>query len=205
MIPPFLQIDPTTISTDAQFLSSVAIILGAIFVVIEMRQNDKLLEATNKEAESTSEQARLTGEQIKQNHELAVMDLIMRIYEFADSLEVQSSFMTVLSAKISSFEDFEKLPETKKLAFLQIVSLFESIGLLVERGFVKADIIDDMFATQLVWDTTKPFVLGMRERYMTEDFYFFFERLHNRLAGTNTGSITSQYRATKTDDTRTVS
>ncbi len=190
-----LQIDLGTISVDASVLSSIAIILGAVFVVYQIRQDEKMIQASIRQANASAEQARLTMQQFVQNSNLATMDIVMRMYEFADSMEVQSSYLTVLKAGVSSFEDFEKLPEQKQLAFFQIGSLFESLGYLVEKGFVKPEIIDDMFATRLAWEKLKPFVSGMRKKYAAEDYFFFFERLHNRLSSTTTGSITEEFLA----------
>jgi hypothetical protein len=127
------------------------------------------------------------------------MDLVMRIYEFADSMEVQRSYFTVIRAKIASLEDFENLPDEQQLAFYQIASLFESLGFLVEKGYVKAEIVDDMFATKTAWELTRPFILGMRQRFAAEDYFFFFERLYNKLSKTETGSITGEYLARKAD------
>ena len=193
--PPLMTISIGTIVTDTSILSSVAIILGAVFVVYQIRQDKELLAASVRQADANAEQARLTMQQFVQNNNLATMDLVMRIYEFADSMEVQKSYTTVIRSKISSYEDFERLPEDKQLAFFQITSLFESLGFLVEKGYVKAEIVDDMFATRLAWDMTRPFIVGMREKFAAEDYYFFFERLFNRLSKNETGSITGEYLA----------
>jgi len=190
-----LQVDVGAVATDTSILSSIAIILGAVFVVYQIRQDKEMLQAQVRAADANAEQARLTMKQFLQNSELATMDLVMRIYEFADSMEVQRSYFTVIRSKIASLEDYEKLPEEKQLAFLQVASLFESLGFLVEKGFVKAEIVDDMFATKTAWEMTKPFILGMRQRYAAEDYYFFFEKLFNRLSKTETGSITGEYLA----------
>jgi len=194
-----LQIDFGAIATDTSILSSIAIILGSVFVVYQIRQDEKMLQSSVRQADANSEQAKLTMKQFVQNNELATVDLVLRMYEFADSMEVQRSFVTVVRAKIGSFEDFQKLPEDKQLAFFQIASLFESLGFLVEKGYVKAEIVDDMFATKLAWDTTKPFVMGMRTSFAAEDYYFFFERLYNRLSKIETGSITGEYLARLAD------
>jgi hypothetical protein len=190
-----LQVDIGTISTDTSILSSIAIILGSVFVVYQIRQDKDMLAAQVRAADANAEQARLTMKQFLQNSDLATMDLVMRIYEFADSMEVQKSYFTVINAKIASLEDYDNLSDEKKLAFLQVASLFESLGFLVEKGFVKAEIVDDMFATKTAWEMTKPFILGMRQRFAAEDYYFFFERLFNRLSKTDTGSITGEYLA----------
>jgi len=194
-----LQIDVGAIATDTSVLSSIAIILGSVFVVYQIRQDKEMLQAQVRAADANAEQARLTMKQFLQNSELATMDLVMRIYEFADSMEVQRSYFTVIRAKISSLEDFDKLPDDQQLAFYQIASLFESLGFLVEKGFVKAEIVDDMFATKTAWELTRPFILGMRQRFSAEDYFFFFERLYNKLSRTETGSITGEYLARKTD------
>ncbi len=194
-----LQVDVGAIATDTSILSSIAIILGAVFVVYQIRQDKEMLQAQVRAADANAEQARLTMKQFLQNSDLATMDLVMRIYEFADSMEVQKSYFTVLQSKIATLEDYEKLPDEKKLAFLQVASLFESLGFLVEKGFVKAEIVDDMFATKTAWELTRPFILGMRQKFSAEDYYFFFERLYNKLSKTETGSITGEYLARKVD------
>ncbi|MDA4112218.1 MAG: DUF4760 domain-containing protein [Thaumarchaeota archaeon] len=171
-----------SISSDAQLLSSVAIVLGAVFVVFQLRDDKKIIEASIRQANSSAEQARLSTEQLKQNYELSTVDLVTDIYDFANSLEFQNSWLTVIRAKLSSYADFQKLPEERQLAFLQVASLFESIGLLVEKGYVKQELIDDMFATQQAWQALEPFVMGMRQEFEAEDYYYFFEKLHKRLS-----------------------
>lgn len=169
-----LQLNFDSVSADATLLASIAIILGTIFVVLEMRDNKKLVEASLR-------QANTAAMQLTQNHELATVDLITKIYDFANSLEVQRSWLTVISTKLTSYEDFERLPEERQLAFHQIASLFESIGLLVEKDYVKEELVDDMFATQLAWKSLEPFVLGMRRKFASEDYYLWMEKLHKRL------------------------
>ncbi len=188
-----LQVSLGVISTDTSILSSIAIILGSVFVVYQIRQDKEMLQVSVRQADANAEQARLTLKQVLQNSELATMDLVLRIYEIANSMEVQRSYMTVIQAGISTYEEFERLPEEKQLAFFQIASLFESLGFLVERGFVKADIVDDMFATGTAWNSLEPFVRGMRKRFAAEDYYFFFERLYERLSQGRTGSVTGDY------------
>jgi hypothetical protein len=173
LLPATLQVFDT-ITADATLLSSIAIILGTVFVVVEMRDNRKLVQASFR-------QANTAALQLKQNYELSTVDLITKIYDTANSLEVQRSWLTVLSTKLDSYDDFEKLPEEKQLAFHQIASLFESIGLLAEKDFVKEELIDDMFATQLAWEKLQPFIAGMRKKFQSEDYYVWFEKLHNRL------------------------
>jgi hypothetical protein len=176
-----LVFDLGSLNSDVSIVSSLAIILGTIFVVVQIRQNTSLVRAAAEQAKAAATQAKLTTEQMKQNNELANIDMIMRLYEFANTAEVQAAWLTVVNSKISSFEDFLKLPKPEQVAFYQIGALFESVGVLVEREIVKDDIIEDMFATQLAWQSLKPFVSGVREKYGDEESYPAFERLHKRL------------------------
>jgi len=140
-----------------------------------------MIRVAGDQAEAAAVQAKLTTEQLKQDHELANMDLILRLYEFANTAEVQAAWLTVLNAHISTYEDFLDLPKTDQVAFYQIGALFESLGVLVQRGIIKVDIVEDMFLTQLAWESMKPFVAGMRRRFGEEENYAAFEQLHERI------------------------
>ena len=176
-----LQLGFGTISTDVAFLSSIAIIAGAVFVIFQLRDDKELIKATMQQAYAAAEQAKLSTEQLKQNNRLATMDLVVKIYDMANSLEVQRSWITVLKTKLVSFEEIEKLSEEKQLAFHQTASLFESIGLLVEKGFAELDLVDDMFAIGTAWDSLNPFIMGMREKHPSEEYFAWFEKLNERL------------------------
>jgi hypothetical protein len=105
----------------------------------------------------------------------------MRLYEFANTAEVQAAWLTVMNSNLEIFEDFLKLPKTDQVSFFQIGSLFESLGVLVERGIVNLDIVEDMFLTELAWQRMKVFVLGMRSQYGEEENYTAFGRLFDKL------------------------
>jgi len=174
-------VDLSGISYDASLISSIAIILGTIFVIVQIRQTNRMIEVAGQQAEAAAVQAKLTTEQLKQDHDLANMDLIMRLYEFANTAEVQASWLTVVNARIRTYDDFLELSKSEQVAFYQIGALFESLGVLVQREIVKADIIEDMFLTQLAWDSMKPFVEGVRRRFGEEENYVAFQKLYERV------------------------
>ncbi len=179
--------DLGSLTSDVSLVSSLAVILGAVFIVVQIRQNSNMIRVAAQQASAAADQAKLTTEQMHQNNELADMDLVMRLYEFANTAEVQSAWLTVVNANVHSYEDFQNLPKQDQVAFFQIGALFESLGVLVKRGFVKLDVIEDMFLTQLAWKSLQPFVAGMRERFGEEEGYSSFEKLHELLvAGTPT-------------------
>ena len=181
-VPPFYQLDfYSFISEDVSLFSSIAVILGALFVAYQIRENGKLITASEKQAEAAAIQAKLSTEQMKQTNEIANMDMIMRLYEFANTAEVQSAWLTVLNSNIRSFEDFEKLSQHDQVSFYQIAALFESLGVLAERNIVKLEVIEDMFLTELAWTTMKPFVTGVRKKFGEDQNYIFFESLYEHL------------------------
>jgi hypothetical protein len=169
------------ISADAQIASSIAVILGAVFVLFQLNQNNKLVSATAEQAKAAAVQAKLSNEQMKQNNDLANMDLVMRLYEFANTAEVQTSWVTVLHSNIQTGEDFGGLSRSEQVAFYQIAALFESLGVLVDRNFVSLEVIDDTFQIELAWKSLKNFVYGSERRF-GEETYVFFRKLVQRIA-----------------------
>jgi len=175
-----LAIDFSQVSSDAAFVSSLAIALGAVFVVLQIRDNRKLILASTEQAKAAVIQAKLSTDQLKQNNDLADMEMIMRIYEFANTAEVQTSWLKVSDSGLKSFDEFKKLPEKEKVAFYQIAALFESIGVLVDRGFVSLTTIDDMFVPERAWQKLSPFIEGINND-AGEEVYVFFRKLNERM------------------------
>jgi hypothetical protein len=173
-------IDFSQLSSDAAFVSSVAIALGAVFVVLQIRDNRKLIMASTEQAKAAVIQAKLSTDQLKQNNDLADMEMIMRIYEFANTAEVQTSWLKVNDLGSKSFEEFQRLPGNEKVAFYQIAALFESIGVLVDRGFVSVATIDDMFVPERAWQKLSPFIEGTNKE-AGEEVYVFFRKLNEKM------------------------
>jgi len=181
-------VDLGNLTADFSLISSVAIILGTVFVVVQLRQNNTLIEAANEQAQAAAAQAKLTTEQMKQNNDIANMDLVMRLYEFANSGEVQSAWHTVLNTKVETLEDFQKLHKADQVSYYQIAALFESLGVLVERGFVKPELIADMFLTERAWERMEGFVTAMRRHQGEEEDYLAFERLYKTISDISSSS-----------------
>ena len=175
-----LAIDFSQLNSDAAFASSVAIALGAVFVVLQIRDNRKLIIASTEQAKAAVIQAKLSTDQLKQNNDLADMEMIMRIYEFANTVEVQTSWLKVNDLGVKSFEEVQRLPGSEKVAFYQIAALFESIGVLVDRGFVSLATIDDMFVPERAWQKLSPFIEGINKD-AGEEVYVFFRKLNERM------------------------
>ena len=181
--------------TAVTFVSSVAIILGALFVVFELRDNKRMVEAANEQARAAGIQAKVSSDQMKLTNEIADMDMIMRLYEFANTREVQTSWLTVLNSNLKSFEEFEKLPKDEQVSFYQIASLFESLGVLANRKIVTLETVEDMFLTETAWDAMKPFLDGVNAKLGGEGFYYFkklrddIRKSHETSPGVDSGRL----------------
>ena len=184
MIPPLLSFNLGEADTVVTFISSVAIILGAVFVVIELNDNKKMVAAATEQAKAAAIQAKATTEQMKQTNEIADMDMIMRLYESANTREFQTSWLTVLNSNLKSFEDFEKLPRAEQVAFYQVASLFELLGVLAKMELVALSTVDDMFLPETAWEAMKPFLDGVSAKYGGE-VYLYFEKLKDGIANSH--------------------
>jgi hypothetical protein len=60
-------------------------------------------------------------------------------------------------------------------------AFFESLGVFMEREIVNANILEGMFLIQLAWESMKPFVVDVRQRFGEEEGYASFERLHEHI------------------------
>jgi hypothetical protein len=165
------------IDSGIAFLSSMAIILGAIFVVLEIRDNKKMIQAATEQAKAAAIQAEASAKQTQQNIDIADMDIIMRLYEFANTREAQTSYLTVVNSDLKSYDDFLKLPKEDQVAFLQVSSLFESIGVLLDRGIITLQTVDDMFVPQVMWQKMKPFMDGVSANIIGSDNFPYFAKL----------------------------
>jgi hypothetical protein len=189
MIPALLGFSFGEADTVVTFVSSMAIILGAVFVVVELNDNKKLVAAANEQARAATIQAQASTEQMKLTNEIADMDMIMRLYEFANTKEFQTSWLTVLDAHLGSFEEFERMPRDEQVAFHQVASLFESLGVLADRGIVTLATVEDMFLAGTAWEAMKPFLEGVPTKYGGEGYYYFrklkeeLEKVHRQSQG----------------------
>jgi hypothetical protein len=173
MIPPLLSFDFGEAETVVTFVSSMAIILGAVFVVIELDDNKKMVAAASEQAKAAAIQAKASTEQMKLTNEIADMDMIMRLYEFANTREFQTSWLTVLNSHLRSYEEFERMPREEQVSFHQVASLFESLGVLTDRGIVSLATVEDMFLPGVAWEAMKPFLEGVPAKFGGEDYYYF--------------------------------
>lgn len=128
--------------------SSIAVILGAIFIVFQMRQNAKLIEATLREERSNvalSLLERITEESFPRRRK-RMFDILQRFQatNWADAFE--------------SEEDLE----VRNFAYL-----YELIGLMVENGLVDLELVLDTLQYLVVrdWQVFEPHAKFVTSKY----------------------------------------
>lgn len=200
---PLFTINFGEVDSVVAFVSSMAIILGALFVVFEIRDNQKMIQAATDQAKAAAIQAESSAQQTKQNIQIANMDIIMRLYEFANSREVQTAWLSVINSKLNSFEDFQNLSRDEQVSFYQIASLFESVGVLLDRGIIDLKTVDDMFLPELAWERMKPMIDGLNSLSGLEGFPYFAKLSQGlQSKGTEAGALSADQVVTRS---RTVS
>ena len=139
-------------------ISSIAGILAAIFIVLQLVHMDK-----------------------HRNLEIS-----MRLFEWAETERLRKAFRWVESE--FKFEDYEKykkeFEEDSDVSDYpyQVEAFFEEVGFLVYKGFVDIDVIVDRLGAYILsnWKKLEPWILAMRKERSDATFGEHFERLYKR-------------------------
>ena len=110
----------------------------------------------------------------QQAEETRQTQLYMRLWDKWDSEDFFKHYLNVLSWDFDSFDDFQTkygFPDNREvfMSYGLIDSFFEGIGVLVKRGFLDAEIVDDFMSGDLegYWEKMKPVCDGIRESWPT--------------------------------------
>ncbi len=128
--------------------SSIAVILGAVFIVFQMRQNAKLIQATLREGRANvalSMLERITDESFPRRRK--------RMFEIIGRFQATNW--------ADAFESEDDL-EVRNFAYL-----YELMGLLVENGLVDLELILDTLQYLVVrdWEVFAPHAAFVKSKY----------------------------------------
>ena len=128
--------------------SSIAVILGAIFVVFQLRQNAKLIQAT-----------------LKQERSNVALSLLERITDESFPRRRVRMFQIVERFKATNWENAFESEED--LEIRNFAYLYELIGLMVENGLVDLELALDTLQYLVVrdWQVFKPHAEFVTSRY----------------------------------------
>jgi len=107
-------------------------------------------------------------------------DVIMRIYDRFSSREMVDAIYSVGELRVRSGAP---MPQEKMVGIVQVSTLFEGLGVLLEKGLIDIELVDSLFGPSLdaLWEPIRPFVYSTRESLKQPFMFSHFEYLHNRL------------------------
>jgi hypothetical protein len=107
-------------------------------------------------------------------------DVIMRIYDRFSSKEMVEAISSVGQLR---FKPMEPMPSEKLTGVVQVSTLFEGLGVLLEKGLIDVELVDSLFGPSLdtLWEPIRPFIYSTREALKQPFMFSHFEYLHNRL------------------------
>lgn len=107
-------------------------------------------------------------------------DVIMRIYDRFSSKEMVEAISSIGQLKL---RPSESLPYDGMTGVVQVSTLFEGLGVLLEKGLIDVELVDSLFGPSLdtLWDPIRPFIYGTRKSLNQPFMFSHFEYLHNRL------------------------
>ncbi len=128
--------------------SSIAVILGAIFIVLQMRQNARLIEAT-----------------LKENRANVAISMLERITDESFPRRRKRMFEIVERFKATGWKDAFESEED--LEVRNFAYLYELMGLLVENGLVDLELVLDTLQYLVVrdWDVFAPHAAFVKSKY----------------------------------------
>jgi hypothetical protein len=118
-------------------------------------------------------------------------DVILRLSSLW-SLENEKAFARVFACEFEGYDDFVKrycsILDMKpgqeyelKLLFGVVLSQMETMGLLLKRKIVDADLMYDIYPGIRLWEKVKPIVEGARKELNDPGVWACFEYYHNEM------------------------
>jgi hypothetical protein len=80
-------------------------------------------------------------------------------------------------------EEIDNLPEDKYLAVYMVIGTWERLGILVQRGEIGIDLVDDAYSGPIVlsWNKLGPNLTGLRDEWQRETAFEWFQWLAERM------------------------
>jgi len=113
-------------------------------------------------------------------------DVIMRIYDRFSSKDMVDAISSIgpLMASQKEGKPQEPLPYEKMTGLIQVSTLFEGLGVLLQKGLIDIELVDSLFGPSLdtIWDPIRPVIYRTRESLKQPFMFSHFEYLHDRLS-----------------------
>jgi hypothetical protein len=119
--------------------------------------------------------------QLRHQARVRQTDIVMRLYSQFNSLEFTKVCEEVLNREAKDYDDYRK-----KYGMAEVTAVgmfFEGIGILLKRGLVDVELVDDMFTTDIkwTWEKLKDLTLVSRKVRNQPEIFEWFEYLYNEM------------------------
>jgi len=118
--------------------------------------------------------------QIRNQTRMRQTDLVMRLYSQFNSLEFQKVWHAVLSRETKDYDDRNIEVRAEVTA---VGMFFEGIGILLKRGLIDIDLVDDMFTTPIkwTWEKIRDWIFEARKIRNQPEILEWFEYLYDEM------------------------
>jgi hypothetical protein len=112
-------------------------------------------------------------------------EMVLRVYSPFFDPEFSKAYWLVQTWRYTTFEQFDAEATLEEKAALNVVRmLFETMGLMYERGLAQIDFLDDLLSspTLMTWSKIAPIMYGYRAKANAPDWSRWHEALAVALA-----------------------
>ena len=153
-----------------QIVQTVALVVGIIYYLTIMRNQQRTRELTLKAQEHATETRQA--------------QLFMQIYDKWSDPDFLEAWYLIIEAEFETYEEMNKLRENEKYlrAWGTIVGFYEGVGVLVKEGLIDIRLVALLMTgtTTLFWRKMEPFIDEIRRRAYPRA-YIETEYLYNAL------------------------
>jgi hypothetical protein len=170
-----------------QFLQTAGILVGIIYYITIMRNQQRTRELTLE----SQELARKAQEQSLKAQEQALetrqAQLFMQLYNRYQEVEFWKNWWEIRSWEWDDPEDFWRKygPENQMeyIKWFSVSTVLEGIGVLIKRGYIDPYLVDDIMSLSSIgyWERFGEVILYGRKQYNWPQLWEYCEYLHDQI------------------------
>ncbi len=162
-----------------QFLQTAGILVGIIYYITIMRNQQRTRELTLESQE-------LARKAQKQSADTRQAQLLMQLYAHLREDKFNTQFTELRRYEWRDYDDFmEKLDDDIEFRamIINVCSFFEGVGVLVYRNFLDPQLVDDLMSSYifLTWEKIGPYIKEIRLRRNRPELWDKFEYLNEEV------------------------
>jgi hypothetical protein len=169
-------------------LQTVGLLVGIYYYLMVLRNQEKNQQISIRNQELTLESQELSRKALEQSAETRQAQLLMQVYGTWMSPDFQRREYELMTWDWNTFEEWEEKygPEKNLEAYLtwaSVSSFYEGLGVFVKRGYIDAEVIDDLISSWVIrqWEKFGPIVKEFRSRYNNPASGEYVEYLYNQI------------------------